>query len=117
MAAREFDRVVEILRQQGTLDRVDSVLVARRAELHELATVAYRSVLKEGALIQTQYGPKANPSIRVHATASAELRLIDKALGLTAPLTRVVSKVAPSSDLRARWAEHLRGPVPSGGGA
>ena len=54
--ASEFSRVVELLRQRGTLEFVDSRLIARRSEVNELAETAYGAVRKDGAFERTDRG-------------------------------------------------------------
>jgi P27 family predicted phage terminase small subunit len=94
MAAAEFKRIVEILRGQGTIDRIDARLVARYAELNEMATLAYKSMCDDGMLVETDYGPKPNPAVRIHTMASTELRLLCMvAIFGSAPV--LISKRAP----------------------
>jgi hypothetical protein len=88
---------------------VDAEMVARRAELVELATTAYGDFGKNGMMLENDSGNLyPNPALGIHSRATAEIRLLDKALGLTAPQTRISAK-PPEATGYGRWAKLLSG--------
>jgi P27 family predicted phage terminase small subunit len=108
-AKREFERSVELLRQRSLLESVDAEMVARRAELVDIAETAYRQLKKEGPFVESDRGNLSpHPGARMHASASAEIRLIDKALGLAAPQVRSFSRPAQPSAY-SQWTRLLTG--------
>lgn len=83
-ARAEFDRIVELLRQRGTIDRTDVTLVVRRAEACEIAETAYRQLTTDGAFVESDRGNlSAHPAVKVHTQAVAEIVRIDSELELS----------------------------------
>jgi P27 family predicted phage terminase small subunit len=111
-ARREFERVVDLLRQRGTLDQADSELVARRSELVEIAVDAYQQQRKEPFVTSDRGNLAPHPGIRVHNAACATIRLIDVELGLTP--ARAAKGKATSVDASGygTWAKYLGGVEP-----
>jgi P27 family predicted phage terminase small subunit len=107
-ARAEFRRVVCLLRERGTLDLVDAELVARRAELVEIATDAYAAIQEEGLTVTSDRGNVApHPAVAIQVAASGQLRLIDRELGLTAPRPR--SGQATQASGYGGWSSYMTG--------
>lgn len=110
IARAEFDRVADLLRQRGTLDRTDSELVVRRAELVEVAVTAYQRRRKDGDYVESDRGNLApHPAIRAHVSACGMIRLIDIELGLTPTRSKAAGGQAGQDGGYGRWAKHLGG--------
>ena len=108
-ARAEFDRIADLLRQRGTIDRTDVTLVIRRAELCELAEASFKQIAADGAFLESDRGNLgAHPAVKVHAAAVAGIVKIDSELELTPALTKPVAGAANTSGYGA-WAKHLGG--------
>jgi P27 family predicted phage terminase small subunit len=108
-ARREFARCTDLLRQRGVIEQVDAELVARRAELVDVAETAYQRLKKDGPFVESDRGNLSpHPAARMHVSACGMIRLIDRELGLVAPQTRV-SAQAPEPSGYSRWTRLLAG--------
>lgn len=108
-AKREFERTVDLLRQRGVLDQTDAELVARRAELVEVAVIAYREQRKEPYVMSDRGNLAAHPAIKVHNAACATIRLIDVELGLTPARAGKGKATTADASGFGSWAKHLAG--------
>jgi len=109
VARREFDRIVDLLRQRGALDQTDATLVVRRAELCELAEALYGQLRKDGPVIETdRKNLVPHPAARLLVSTVGQIKSIDEALGLT-PSSAMVSAGQKPSDPYAQWRVHLGG--------
>jgi P27 family predicted phage terminase small subunit len=109
VARREFDRVVDLLRQRAALDQTDSELVVRRAELVEIAVDAYQEQKKEPFVTSDRGNVAAHPAIKVHNAACATIRLIDIELGLTPARAAKARTTTVDASGYGQWSKHLGG--------
>ncbi len=90
VARAEFDRVVALLREKNTLERTDSRLVVRRAEVAELAEASYRQWSAGELFLESDRGNLSpHPAIKTHLSATALLQRLDAELGLTPASAKV----------------------------
>lgn len=89
---------------------MDAELVVRRAELVEVARLAYEAIREEGISVISDRGNEApHPAIKTHTHATAQLRLIDQQLGLVAPRPRSSASQVGVSAAYGDWSQYLGG--------
>jgi phage terminase small subunit len=92
IARREFDHAVDLLRQRDRLDKADSTLVVRRAELCELAELLYRELAKGAVVVVSDRGNlSVHPAARQLTSTAAAIKAIDETLELTPSTARAVA--------------------------
>ena len=106
IARREFDRIVELLKLRGTLSQTDATLVVRRAELCETAEAAYRQLLADGVVIQSdRQNLSCHPAVKILVSATTLIKAIDSELALTPSSAKTSTKASP--DIRGQWADRM----------
>lgn len=99
---REFDRLVEVLRRAGVLEKTDFSVVLNAARLHDLIDRAYVELEDIGLVLVTENldgetRTKANPMLNVINSLSQRHRAVMNDLGLT-PASCRLTKPAPDED-------------------
>jgi P27 family predicted phage terminase small subunit len=107
-ARKEFERTVGLLRSRNALDNTDSELVVRRAELVDVAFLAYTQRKKDGDYMMSDRGNAyPHPAIKVHAAACGQIRLIDIELGLTPVRSKIKGADNALTGGYGRWEKYL----------
>ena len=98
-AARSaFNHAVDLLRQRGSLDLVDSELVTAYAQTVEVRDVAYEQLQKDGLFVESdRQNISAHPAEKMHAAACLRLKVLAAEIGLTPSSVRPTPVGAPTS--------------------
>ena len=113
IARGEFERVRGLLEQRGVLGFTDPALVARRAEVVELAVSASKQLEQDGPFVESDRGNvSSHPGAKLLIQCSLALRHIDHELGLTpksAGKKSAAGEASGGSDGYSHWVARLKG--------
>ncbi len=99
-ASIEFDRLVEVLRRAGTLEKTDYEVVVNAARIKDLVDQAYEDLATSGLTVLTENNAgaqsvKSNPLLAIINSLTMRHRAILNDLGLT-PASAKLTSVATS---------------------
>ena len=97
-ARKEWSRIVPVLAKLGVLTALDGGVLEGYIASHARAVKAERALKRKGLIVQTPFGPKTNPAIKIAKDAWAEVRQASHALGLNpAARSRISVPKAPDA--------------------
>lgn len=109
LARQEWDRVVPVLVELGTVTPLDEAQLANYCATQSLAIRLTRELAKEGEVIPTAWGPKANPKVAMLKEARAQATQLADRFGLNSSArSRINAPEKPKTDDAASF---LFGPL------